>query len=95
MTNLNFSKEELFCMEEVKKVPEAQKQSVFEKACATITNKTRIALLATTLSLTPPALAQNTPQSNPDYQAFYTELKTELPKLSKEQMVFFANLYIE
>jgi len=60
MANPNdFSPQELSCIETVKKAPEWEKESVFKKACAIIWNKTRIALLATTLGLTAPVMAEN------------------------------------
>jgi len=61
MLNKNdFSPEELSCIEVVQKTPENQKQSVFEKACEKIKDKTKIAILALTLGLSQPALAWNT-----------------------------------
>lgn len=96
MSNLNnLSPQELSCISEVQKAPEAQRQKIFEKACNAITDKTRIALLAATLSLSSPAMAQNISENNSNYQVFYTQIVERYPKLSPEQHQFFATLYVE
>gem|GEM_PF-4058450 len=94
MSNLNnLSPQELSCISEVQKAPEAQRQKIFEKACNAITDKTRIALLAATLSLSSPVMAQNISENNSNYQVFYTQIVERYPKLSPEQHQFFATLY--
>jgi len=94
MSNLNnLSPQELSCISEVQKAPEAQRQKIFEKACNAITDKTRIALLAATLSLSSPVMAQNISENNSNYQVFYTQIVERYPTLPKEQHQFFATLY--
>ncbi len=93
MANPNLSSEEQTCIAEVQKVPEAQRQSTFERACSMIKDKTKIALLATTLSLATPTFAEKSPETNPNYQSFYTQIVERYPKLSPEQHQFFAVLY--
>jgi len=90
MANPNFSKEELSCIAEVQKAPEWQQKLAFEQACKNIWNKTRIALLAATLGLTNPVMANDTENTNPNYQAFYTQIVERYPKLFPEQHYFFA-----
>ncbi len=92
MSNLNnLSPQEQACVLEVQKAPEAQRQSTFEKACNAITDKTRIALLAATLSLSSPAGAQNLPHYVIDEVSLTTlpqsaqMLKPTLANISKQQ----------
>jgi aspartate/glutamate racemase len=92
MSNLNnLSPQEQACVEQVQNAPKAQRQNIFEKACNAITDKTRITLLAATLSLAPPVLAQNTPHYVIDEISLTTlpqsaqVLKPTLANISKEQ----------
>ena len=56
----DFSKEELSCIAEVQKAPEWQQEWVSKKACQMIADKSRIAILALTLGLTNPVMANDT-----------------------------------
>jgi len=96
MSNLNhLSPQEQACIAEVQKAPEAQRQSVFERACQIIKNQTQIATLALTLWLSQPALAQKAPETNQNYQTFHAQMVEKHPNLSLEQQQFFTTLYVK
>ena len=90
----NLTPQEQECIEAVKKAPEEKKQSVFERACEIIKNKTTIATLALTLWLSQPALANNSPESHPKYDEAYTMMVERAPTLDSAQHEFFATLYV-
>ncbi len=102
MSNLNnLSPQEQACVSEVQKAPEAQRQSTFEKACNAITDKTRIALLAATLSLSLPAGSQNLPHYVIDEVSLTTLpqsaqiLKPTLANISKQQAALVKSWEIQ
>lgn len=73
----NLTPQELSCIEAVESAStQAEKESVFKRACAYISSETRIALLAVTLWLASPALAQNPGEHPWDITSAWQEIQT-------------------
>ena len=83
--------QEQICLEAVNKAPEAEKKSVFEKACALVRNKTKVAALALSLWISWPALA-STPAPQETQKVEQTQTTQETFDLSKAPLAFVKNI---
>lgn len=91
--------QEQICVEAVNKAPEPEKKSVFEKACALVKNKTKVAALALSLWISWPALAstpapQETQKVEQSQEIVIDGLNlNELPPEFKDNLVSIKNKF--